>query len=424
MNRRPGARWVWCVAGFAFVSLVWIVLAFSYPGSYAHVEVVGGVLAAGFALAGFTFAAQGFRRALAAKSSRTLAFSIAGLGLTSVLIAYLVMGLPAIFANQGTHPSTLAETPTEFQRPSINAPTAVWIDTDPACGVGDTDDVDDCWALVAALNSPELRICGISTVAGNLQDSAGGHVLDRLLRILRPQGNTPPVFLGAAGPDSGPTPASMALRDALSHEKLLLIAQGPLTNLAEVLKSEPALAANIDRIVMVAGKRPGELLHPGKQWWFHFRDFNVCKDTSAVRSILYSGIPITLVPFDLAVQVTIDQSDMERLGASSPAGEWLRRESSSWFSFWTDFLGQKGFNPFDALAVGYVLRPDLYNCEVLPARIGFNFFLEPFDMGRDLEVSADIKGPPVTYCRSVRPEIKSVILDRLTAAPDAASAPQ
>ena len=33
----------------------------------------------------------------------------------------------------------------------------VWIDTDPACGVSDTSDVDDCWALLYALRSPERR---------------------------------------------------------------------------------------------------------------------------------------------------------------------------------------------------------------------------------------------------------------------------
>lgn len=40
---------------------------------------------------------------------------------------------------------------------------AVWIDTDPACGHEKTDDVDDCWALLLALQSDELEILGIST---------------------------------------------------------------------------------------------------------------------------------------------------------------------------------------------------------------------------------------------------------------------
>jgi hypothetical protein len=43
----------------------------------------------------------------------------------------------------------------------------VWIDVHPACGYSSTSDVDDCWAIYAALNSETLRIVGISTVFGN-----------------------------------------------------------------------------------------------------------------------------------------------------------------------------------------------------------------------------------------------------------------
>ena len=46
--------------------------------------------------------------------------------------------------------------------------TPVWIDTDPACGLNATDDVDDCWALLAAFKSPEIVVRGISTVFGNV----------------------------------------------------------------------------------------------------------------------------------------------------------------------------------------------------------------------------------------------------------------
>lgn len=43
----------------------------------------------------------------------------------------------------------------------------VWIDTDPACGLGSTADPDDCFALVLALQEARLQIRGISTVFGN-----------------------------------------------------------------------------------------------------------------------------------------------------------------------------------------------------------------------------------------------------------------
>ena len=43
----------------------------------------------------------------------------------------------------------------------------VWIDMDPSCGASETADVDDCWALLDALRSPELHVLGISTTFGN-----------------------------------------------------------------------------------------------------------------------------------------------------------------------------------------------------------------------------------------------------------------
>ena len=70
--------------------------------------------------------------------------------------------------------------------PNARAETAarpVWIDTDPICtGTGRSDDIDDCWALLYALASPELAVRGISTVFGNAEGpSAYENTLDPAL---------------------------------------------------------------------------------------------------------------------------------------------------------------------------------------------------------------------------------------------------
>ena len=75
----------------------------------------------------------------------------------------------------------------------------------------------------------------------------------------------------------------------------------------------------IDRIIMVSGKRPGNLFHPGQQWWFHFRDFNIRKDTPAAKIVLDSGIPLVLTPFELATKVKITRSDLDKLGSGDKA---------------------------------------------------------------------------------------------------------
>jgi len=96
-------------------------------------------------------------------------------------------------------------------------------------------------------------------------------------------------------------------------------------------------------LTLRAGKRPGDLFHPGKQWWFHFRDFNVCKDTSASSTVLYSGVPIVLTPFELATKITINRSDLEMMRQGDDASKWLAKASESWLSFWENELKSSYF---------------------------------------------------------------------------------
>jgi inosine-uridine nucleoside N-ribohydrolase len=312
--------------------------------------------------------------------------------------------------------------------PLVHAPTTeasrqrpVWIDTDPACGSGEAADVDDCWALALALRSPELQVMGISTVFGNQPRGralSGAQRADIARSILERANRNARVFIGSdQGSDAewSSTPASEALASTLARFRLSVLALGPVTNVATTLVHHPNLAQRIDRIVMVAGKPPGRLFHPGKHWWFHFGDFNVARDVEAMRTVLYSGVPITLVPFELAVQIVITDQDMKQLHAHGRLASWLAEASEEWLAFWQGRLIENpGFNPFDAAAVGYVALPGLFKCRDMRARIGSSVFLAPFGLGRDLEVSDNKRGAPVRYCDSVDARFKSILLERLS----------
>lgn len=311
----------------------------------------------------------------------------------------------------------------EFEPSPNESKLAVWIDTDPACGQGATNDVDDCWALMMALRlqslssgeSQELAIRGISTTFGNAKGDTALQVARQAIGHLG-GATRMPIYEGShdqGSPKWKSTQASAAIAAALRQEKLTMIAQGPLTNIATVIVHHPDLVKQIDRMIIVAGKRPGSLFHPGQQWWFHFRDFNIRKDTPAARIVLNSGIPLILTPFELATKVTITRSDLDRLAAGDEAARWLRQVSQPWMSFWEDHLHKKGFHPFDALAVGYVTMPELFSCEILPARIGFSLFLEPFGLGHDLEAAETIKGQQVYYCSDVDRRFKEVLIEHL-----------
>ena len=406
----------WQVPSIGFGLTFVLGLGFSYSNQDIRPEVqfVGLAIFTVLVAIGSYYTVQAFRFWQRYKNKNYLKHAIAGLLANLLLILFTITSIRAIYAMN--HPANITMHSVAEFKPSSNASKLpIWIDTDPACGQGATNDVDDCWALMMALRSPELEIQGISTTFGNTKGETALQIARQVIGHLGGAAQTP-IYEGShnqGSPEWKSTQASAAIASTLHREKLTIIAQGPLTNIATVIVNYPDLVKNIDRIVIVAGKRPGNLFHPGEQWWFHFRDFNIRKDTPAAKIVLNSGIPLILTPFELATKVTIMRSDLDKLGSGDEAAQWLRQVSQPWMSFWEDNLHKQGFYPFDALAVGYVTMPDLFGCEILPARIGFSLFLEPFGLGHDLEVAQDIKGSQVYYCSDVDPQFKDRLIGRL-----------
>ncbi|MDQ2670338.1 MAG: nucleoside hydrolase, partial [Gemmatimonadota bacterium] len=78
-------------------------------------------------------------------------------------------------------------------------PIRVWIDADPACGLGDRIDPDDCFAILHLARSPQVRVVGLSSVFGNAPLAATDSVARALRAVLVRQGfDVPPVTGGAA----------------------------------------------------------------------------------------------------------------------------------------------------------------------------------------------------------------------------------
>jgi len=346
---------------------------------------------------------------------------------SSLVVLIIVLVAIAYLAKRPAVPTPRA--PVSLPNVAVPAPLPVWIDTDLACGYGKTADVDDCWALALALRSPELAVVGVSTVFGNRLEGEGSDAkrrADLAHAILALAGRDVPVFPGSevdGKQDWRATPASEAMARALTRSRLTLLALGPATNVATLLARNPAVARNIERIVLVGGKPPGSLFHPGRHWWFHFGDFNVAQGVEAMRKVLGAGVPITLVPFELAIQVAVTENDLQRLRSGGRLAKWLVDSSAGWMSFWQgSLIDKRGFSPFDALAVGSTALPGLFDCSDRRARIGFSVFLAPFGLGRDLEVvDATQGGAPVRYCRTLDARFKEMMLERLATDPARAS---
>ncbi len=297
----------------------------------------------------------------------------------------------------------------------------VWIDTDPALGEPDRD-VDDGFALIQAFHSTELAIRGISVVFGNVPLDRGVSIAERLVRDHGPAGLR--VFTGAAGASAlgAETAASRAMAEALRRERLTILALGPATNVATMLKSNPGLAPRVVRIVAVAGRRPGQRFSTGTTNQKGHRDFNFELDPEAFRTLLASGVPIVLTPFEISSKIWIESGDLDRLDAGSAAARELAAPARRWLALWQRLFKVDGFNPFDALAVGYAADPSGFRCETLPVEIRTlpDDATEPGMQGVKVEskpyllVSQTFAGAArALYCSTAPSRFKGDLLERL-----------
>lgn len=251
--------------------------------------------------------------------------------------------------------------------PAVFAAKPVWIDTDPSVARGGHE-VDDGLALVQTFHSSALNIRGVSVVFGNAPLDEGLPIAQRLVRDFGPRGLL--VYSGAAA-STGlgiETEASRAMAAALRKEKLTILMLGPATNVATVLKNHPELAKRIVSIVAVAGRRPNQRFSTAPSVR-PFRDFNFELDSEGFQVLLSAGVPLVLAPWEISSKVWIRQPDLKSLRASSPSLGWILDASEDWLDFWRKNLAADGFNPFDSLAVGYVISPQGFDCESLPVMI-------------------------------------------------------
>jgi Inosine-uridine preferring nucleoside hydrolase len=170
-------------------------------------------------------------------------------------------------------------------------------------------DIDAAFALAYALASPDIDVRGITTVGDQTDERAW-----IACRFLTHSGSKKiPVAAGAEPqPKLGidwqiqyrrhPAPifnrtqkpekesAVEWLHRMLKDEKVkpTIAATGPLTNIARLLKEQPADAKRIERIVIVGTER------------------NILVDVAAARAVLRSDIPLRVVSSDAAHSVRLD----------------------------------------------------------------------------------------------------------------------
>jgi inosine-uridine nucleoside N-ribohydrolase len=210
-------------------------------------------------------------------------------------------------------------------RPAAGAQTRVIIDTDPG--------VDDAFALLLAMCSPQLHIEAITAVAGNVPLEL---TLPNALRMVEIAGRTDlPVAAGAQGPllrrlvtatyahgENGlggavfPEPKRAAVAEPAADliqrivrkypGEITLVTIGPQTNIATALNADPQLARLVRSLVMMGGSLSGGNITPAAE-------FNVYVDPEAARIVFQSGIPITMVGLDVTRKTTLTDQHIAML---------------------------------------------------------------------------------------------------------------
>ena len=203
---------------------------------------------------------------------------------------------------------------------------------------------------------------------------------------------------------------------------MTILAVGPVTNVASLLKLHPEFHRKIERIVMVAARRPGQRFISSEKQRFPHRDFNFELDPAAMQIVLDSSIPLVFVPWEISSKVWITRDDLETLRATGGSGSWIAQSSQYWIRRWEIGISDRGFNPFDTLAAGWVTHPTLIESKRVHVRIEDG----PDDRATAEQRSAgktkpylvvepyEAKGREAIYCHTSQPEFKALLLERLS----------
>jgi pyrimidine-specific ribonucleoside hydrolase len=124
-----------------------------------------------------------------------------------------------------------------------------------------------------------------------------------------------------------------------SEEKVHIVALGPLTNVAEVLISEPSLVDDIEMITIMGGavNTEGNIGVTGVEIDNEVSEWNIYVDPRAAAVVIASEAPITLVPLDATNHVPVTMDFYRRLEEdhATPSAEFVYRGLSTRLTFVT-----------------------------------------------------------------------------------------
>ena len=303
---------------------------------------------------------------------------------------------------------------------SVMAQTKVWFDTDIMIGMPDKEarEVDDGITLIMALKQPQIEIVGISNIT---YVDYGFGVLNKILKWHN-KGKEIPVYKGSAlANDLGTeNDGTKALYEALKKEKLTILALGPVTNIATLIKNHPDIISQIDKIVMCAARTPNLPFNPGNGKLNVF-DYNYEMDTKSMDVLLQSVIPLEFAGYEPSSYLHIGSIDLTSLDLTTEADKWLFDIVQPWMELNLKYFGVRGFIPFDCATLGLVTHPEYFTYyENIPIKVTYKkndaLTIQPkIPFKNFLEVSYKFKtAKKVKYARKTLQGFEEKILETLS----------
>jgi purine nucleosidase len=290
------------------------------------------------------------------------------------------------------------------------------------CDVG----VDDALALILAFHSSELEVKAVTGVNGNVPLDQAFENIQKVLYLIHPQ-HKPLIAKGADRPLKGKSVYAHSVhgKDGLggakidrkkeetgwqiypgradelitkmAHEypnELILIATGPLTNLALGLQKDIEGMRKLKEVVIMGGavRTKGNITPHA--------EFNIFVDPLAAKIVFESGLPTSLVPLDVTHQVFLtSQMIEERLKPINNSFSRFVIEAIGYDLTAHRFLrGSELIYLHDPLAVGVVINPNLVRKEKLSLNVKIQ---EGEHYGHISEIE---EGPKVEVCLEVDAE--------------------
>ena len=250
-------------------------------------------------------------------------------------------------------------------------------DTDPG--------VDDAFALLYALNHPNINVLGITTVFGNvpietstknaliLSDMAGKGTLvyQGATKPLKREVRSFPSFIhghDGLGNINHPKPKFNASKlDAAqfiineinkNSGNINLVAIGPLTNIANSLQQDPSIVSKVNSLIIMGGSwLAGGNITP-------VAEANIYNDPEAAEIVFKSGLPIIMVGLDVTHKVFLSQKDIDKLSSLNNSGKFLKKISNIYMKFYKDTRNMNGCFFHDATAVIAMTNPEFFKYKV------------------------------------------------------------